>query len=476
MSRLMLALSLSCSILSCDKLAGVNGNDPPDDSFPTYSRVTISDTTWTTAGSPVLVSDTLVVPPGATLTIEPGVIVRFESIVPLIVEGQLQAAGTASDSIVFEPGDIGAWSGLWISGGGTSTLTFARISGALRERGAPNPDRFLYLKPATSPPLILPPVFLPPYGGGISVSGTGTSVELKDCVIRDNVVVDGGGGGLSVRDSASVTLRRCALQSNASSATRPRSYFSRSGGGRFPLPAFADGGGFEAVHAQVSCVATSITGNVADVGAAAFARGGAVSMEDVLIRGNHATGAAMVEASGVDMSMVRTRILDNTADDLVAIHIVSGCALQMRDVLIAGNRIAGRERGNTVFMIDESAADIEHLTLAHNSVTNDTSAALMWGNPRSYPYTDNVSVMNSILWANSASRFYRSPIEDIVFAYSIVQGEGLIEGEGNTLADPLFRDPANGDYSLLPGSPATDAGDPTTSDQDGTRADMGARF
>ena len=38
------------------------------------------------------------------------------------------------------------------------------------------------------------------------------------------------------------------------------------------------------------------------------------------------------------------------------------------------------------------------------------------------------------------------------------------------------RDPANGDYSLLPGSPAIDAGDPRTTDPDGTRTDIGARF
>ncbi len=41
--------------------------------------------------------------------------------------------------------------------------------------------------------------------------------------------------------------------------------------------------------------------------------------------------------------------------------------------------------------------------------------------------------------------------------------------------DPLFVDPAVADYTLLPGSPCIDAGDPALPDDpDGTRADMGA--
>ena len=48
----------------------------------------------------------------------------------------------------------------------------------------------------------------------------------------------------------------------------------------------------------------------------------------------------------------------------------------------------------------------------------------------------------------------------------------LARGVGNVVGDPLFVDP-NRDFHLLPGSPAIDAADPSETDADRTRADMG---
>jgi hypothetical protein len=54
-----------------------------------------SDTTWTLADSPYVVTSDLSVPAGVTLTVNPGVVVKFDgSFTTLNVDGTLDALGT----------------------------------------------------------------------------------------------------------------------------------------------------------------------------------------------------------------------------------------------------------------------------------------------------------------------------------------------------------------------------------------------
>ncbi|MBF0432798.1 MAG: right-handed parallel beta-helix repeat-containing protein, partial [Fibrobacteria bacterium] len=79
-----------------------------------------SNTTWTKTGSPYLVYQTLTIPSGLTLSIEPGATITFlsDNSSQITVDGTLEAMGTPSDSITFTSAaaspSAGDWNGIVI--------------------------------------------------------------------------------------------------------------------------------------------------------------------------------------------------------------------------------------------------------------------------------------------------------------------------------------------------------------------------
>ena len=81
---------------------------------PTYvSGPITSDTTWELANSPYIVTGDVTVEPGATLTIEPGVEVKFDGVYSIIVEGLLDAQGTSGNIIKFTSNQATPTKGDW---------------------------------------------------------------------------------------------------------------------------------------------------------------------------------------------------------------------------------------------------------------------------------------------------------------------------------------------------------------------------
>ncbi|MBE2198378.1 MAG: hypothetical protein IAE79_07180, partial [Anaerolinea sp.] len=100
------------------------------------------DTTWTAAGSPYVVTGDVTVNSGVTLTIEPGVIVKFDLSRQLHINGTLTAEGTAAQPITFTSlrddsvgGDTngdgnatvparGDWNYIYLNNGGQAQLDY----------------------------------------------------------------------------------------------------------------------------------------------------------------------------------------------------------------------------------------------------------------------------------------------------------------------------------------------------------------
>jgi hypothetical protein len=127
---------------------------------------------------------------------------------------------------------------------------------------------------------------------------------------------------------------------------------------------------------------------------------------------------------------------------------------------------------------------ISSLTMVNNTFYGNFADD--YGGGISCDATSNVTVSNSILWANSSSNGpqIRSSGGSVIVSYSDI--EGGWSGDGNIDEDPLFADPLNNDLNLTwatfpdpdTKSPCIDTGNPDTEydDPDGTRNDMGALY
>lgn len=124
--------------------ASVTASPPSGTATPTATPTLIpgtavsggifANTEWTLANSPYVVTGTVTLFPGYTLTIDPGVQVLFEDNTALIVRGQLVAVGTSSQHIIFSSADASptttSWLGIQIANqeGGSGSVAYADMS------------------------------------------------------------------------------------------------------------------------------------------------------------------------------------------------------------------------------------------------------------------------------------------------------------------------------------------------------------
>lgn len=125
---------------ACAALLLVSGSAAAATTVP--GSTLTSDTTWTLAGSPYTVTGEVIVGAAATLTVEAGVTVRFNTYCGLTVNGRLVAVGTGALPITFTTSAAnptrGAWDGISIAGVSTAPISGSVLDHVVIEFGGYN--------------------------------------------------------------------------------------------------------------------------------------------------------------------------------------------------------------------------------------------------------------------------------------------------------------------------------------------------
>jgi len=251
-------------------------------------------------------------------------------------------------------------------------------------------------------------------GGGISCYGS--SLSLENVTITDNSS-SSGGGGISCGPNSSMNLKNVTITGNSGSNV-------------------SDGGGINCSGSSMSLENVTITDNSCGIGGGIHCGGSSMSLENVTITGNSANKGGGIYCSSSSPSLENVTITGNSAN----------------------------YDGGGIICYSSSPSIV-------NTIVSDNN-----GNYGIYVYSGNPTITYSNFWNNEYGNFYG--VNDSIGVNVTTNANGdSCDVYCNIQFDPLFVDPANGDYHLIEDSPCVDAGDPSsTLDPDGTVADMGAFF
>jgi hypothetical protein len=373
---------------------------------------------WTLSLSPYVAVGDIDVPAGQTLTIEPGVVVKFSGMFRFYVHGTLMAVGTPEARILMthsvEQPDAN-WRGLrFFAAQGVSELGYCDISWGYAQGIVGNPDS---------------------RGGGVYVDSS--LVYMHHCNFSHNKA-DVKGGAVCMRDSWA-EIAFCTFSQNS----------CRSDGGGL----FLD-----------NCDSTWIHDNVI-ISNQALNGGGLVCMySPALIEKNQITlnlaessngGAMLIDYSSpaIHQNTIRMNFANGSWGSGIYTKNYSNPLMVYNQFNFNGNAAVSCSNHSSPLLIN-------------NTITMNNNNGI-WATQESHP-----SGTNNILWDNLFGVYHDSG-SSILLTYSDV--DGGMPGIGNFNANPCFV--GGLDLQLMPYSPCIDQGNPLSPlDPDCTIADVGAYY
>jgi YD repeat-containing protein len=294
------------------------------------------------------------------------------------------------------------------------------------------------------------------FGGGMR-NNYGSTVLVENSTFSENYAVNESGGAVLNRGASVVTFKNCVFSSNH--------VMEMERGGAL----------FNEENSTVECLNCQFTGNYvpgsgdSGKGGAIYQSGGQLKLRNCTFGQkipNHAAGdGGAIFVSGATGSIVGSNFIGNEArggGQSGAIDLdcpdfwILDCEFQGNSAKFGGamDMHYGGKVSNSLFMANtaqDSGGGIERAGNVCNCVFYGNSAVDDGGGIDGGGY-----VRNSIFWGNTAGDNGPQIENGGSVQYSCVQGGH--DGEENIDADPLWVNPAIGDFHLQAGSPCIDAG------------------
>jgi predicted outer membrane repeat protein len=209
------------------------------------------------------------------------------------------------------------------------------------------------------------------------------------------------------------------------------------------------GGGIYCILSSPTIINCTINGNTANSGGGiGFNNSSSPIITNCTISGNTALIGGGIQSRSSSPTITNCTINGNTGTWASGgIGVDWGSSASITNCIITGNT-AGSGGGINGYT---SSSTIINCTISGNTATVSGGGI--------YFDSADASLKNSILWGNVPNQWDRAATGGFSsLTYTDIDHEFGEMGNGNIRQDPLFVDPANGDFRLQPASPCIDAG------------------